>query len=151
MPSFYLFLFCASVLVINRTNMVVPIAVYSAKFIEREQWFVAGDDDGDIYVYNYGTRHEVASFRGHPSRIESLAVHPNHPFILSSSSHLIELWNWENNWECTQTFKEHSDKVTQITFNPVDTNSFASAALDHTVKVCFFIYLLIFEANMFAF
>ncbi|XP_051205880.1 uncharacterized protein [Lolium perenne] len=110
-------------------------SVYSAKFIEREQWLVAGDDDGDIYVYSYCTRQEVASFRGHHSRIESLAVHPSRPFIVSSSSHLIELWNWENNWECTHTFKEHSDRVTQITFNPVDTNSFASASLDHTIKI----------------
>jgi coatomer subunit beta' len=115
--------------------MVVPTAVYSVKFIEREKWLVAGDDDGDIYVYSYGTRKQVTSFRGHPSRIESLAVHPNRPFILSSSAHLIELWNWENDWECTHTFKEHSDRVTQITFNPVDTNIFASASLDHTVKV----------------
>ncbi|CAM0948777.1 unnamed protein product [Alopecurus aequalis] len=111
-------------------------SVYSTKFIEREQWLVAGDDDGYIYVYSYiDTRQSVASFSGHCSRIESLAVHPSHPFVLSSSAHLIKLWNWENNWECTQTFKEHSDRVTQITFNPVDTNSFASAALDHTIKI----------------
>jgi coatomer subunit beta' len=138
MLSFLNFYFSSSVLMIDHTNMVVPTAVYSAKFIEREQWLVAGDDDGDIYVYSYCTRQEVASFRGHHSRIESLAVHPSRPFIVSSSSHLIELWNWENNWECTHTFKEHSDRVTQITFNPVDTNSFASTSLDHTIKVCFF-------------
>ena len=38
-------------------------------------------------------------------------------------------------WNCTQQFEGHSHFVMQVTFNPKDTNTFASASLDRTVKV----------------
>ncbi|RLM69342.1 Cysteine-rich receptor-like protein kinase 5 [Panicum miliaceum] len=110
--------------------------VYSAKFIEREKWVVAGDGDGTICVYNYNTKHQVANFKAHEGEVTSLAVHPSGPLVLSASDdHLIKLWNWEKGWECTQTFEGHSDTVTQVIFNTVDTDSFASASLDHTIRI----------------
>ena len=39
------------------------------------------------------------------------------------------------NWTCTQVFEGHSHYVMQVVFNPKDTNTFASASLDRTVKV----------------
>ena len=39
-------------------------------------------------------------------------------------------------WACTQIFEGHSHYVMQCVFNPKDTNTFASASLDNTVKVC---------------
>lgn len=38
-------------------------------------------------------------------------------------------------WTCTQVFEGHSHYVMQVVFNPKDTNTFASASLDRTVKV----------------
>lgn len=38
-------------------------------------------------------------------------------------------------WACTQIFEGHSHYVMQCVFNPKDTNTFASASLDRTVKV----------------
>lgn len=38
-------------------------------------------------------------------------------------------------WACTQVFESHSHYVMQCVFNPKDTNTFASASLDRTVKV----------------
>ncbi|CAD6257359.1 unnamed protein product [Miscanthus lutarioriparius] len=70
--------------------------VYSAKFIEREEWIVAGDGYGTIYVYSYHTEEEVTNFEAHDSNITSLAVHPTDPLVLSSSEdRLIKLWDWE--------------------------------------------------------
>ena len=37
-------------------------------------------------------------------------------------------------WACTQIFEGHSHYVMQCVFNPKDTNTFASASLDRTVK-----------------
>jgi len=110
--------------------------VYSAKFIERVEWLVAGDGDGTICVYSYDTEQEVANFEAHEGEVTSLAVHPSCPLVLSASDdHLIKLWNWEKGWECTQTFEGHSDTVTQVIFNTVDSDSFASASLDHTIRI----------------
>jgi len=90
-----------------------------------------------IYVYNYHTKEEVTSIEAHDSDITSLDVHPTDPLVLSSSEdHLIKLWNWrKKNWKCIRTFEGHSDRVKHVNFNPMDTNSFATASLDHTIKV----------------
>jgi coatomer subunit beta' len=118
-------------------NYVFPIVVYySAKFIERKHWLVTGDGNGYIHVYNYYTMEEVRNFKAHDSNIMSLAVHPSSPFVLSASDdHLVKLWDWDNRWKCLQTFRGHYDRVTQVIFNPVFTNSFATASLDGRLKV----------------
>ena len=48
---------------------------------------------------------------------------------------LIKLWDWDNKWQCKQTFEGHSHYVMQVVFNPKDSNTFASASLDKTIKV----------------
>jgi WD40 repeat protein len=55
--------------------------------------------------------------------------------ISSSDDMLIKLWDWEKNWQCVQVFEGHTHYVMQLTFNPKDPNTFASASLDRTIKV----------------
>lgn len=57
---------------------------------------------------------------------------------------LIKLWNWDRNWACQQVFESHTHYVMQIVINPKDTNTFASASLDTTVKV---LWLFILFSN----
>lgn len=110
--------------------------VRSAKFVARKQWVVAGADDMFIRVYNYNTMDKVKVFEAHTDYIRCVAVHPTLPYILSSSDDmLIKLWDWEKSWYCTQIFEGHSHYVMQVTINPKDTNTFASASLDRTIKV----------------
>ncbi|KAK4359467.1 hypothetical protein RND71_021696 [Anisodus tanguticus] len=112
------------------------LPVRSAKFIPRKQWVVAGADDMFIRVYNYNTMDKVKVFEGHTDYIRCVAVHPTLPYVLSSSDDmLIKLWDWEKGWLCTQIFEGHSHYVMQVTFNPKDTNTFASASLDRTIKI----------------
>jgi len=47
----------------------------------------------------------------------------------------IKLWDWDRGFECTQFFEGHSHYVMQVKFNPKDTNTFASASLDRSIKV----------------
>lgn len=47
----------------------------------------------------------------------------------------IKLWDWDNGWENSIIFEGHTHYVMQIAINPKDTNSFASASLDRSVKV----------------
>lgn len=115
---------------------VTDLPVRSAKFIARKQWVVAGADDMFIRVYNYNTMDKVKVFEAHTDYIRSVAVHPTLPYLLSSSDDmLIKLWDWEKGWVCTQIFEGHSHYVMQVTFNPKDTNTFASASLDRTIKI----------------
>ncbi|KAK9066084.1 hypothetical protein SSX86_015486 [Deinandra increscens subsp. villosa] len=121
---------------IAKSFEVTELPVRSAKFVARKQWVVAGADDMYIRVYNYNTMDKVKVFEAHTDYIRCVAVHPTLPYILSSSDDmLIKLWDWENNWYCTQIFEGHSHYVMQVTINPKDTNTFASASLDRTVKI----------------
>lgn len=130
--------FCS--LIYHLANIIIPISVRSSKFITRKQWVVAGADDMFIRVYNYNTMDKVKVFEAHTDYIRCVAVHPTQPFVLSSSDDmLIKLWDWDKGWMCTQIFEGHSHYVMQVTFNPKDTNTFASASLDRTVKVCDFV------------
>ncbi|GMN50491.1 hypothetical protein TIFTF001_019646 [Ficus carica] len=115
---------------------VSELPVRSAKFVARKQWIVAGADDMTIRAYNYNTMDKVKSIEAHTDYIRCVAVHPTLPYVLSSSDDmLIKLWDWEKGWICTQIFEGHSHYVMQVTFNPKDTNTFASASLDRTIKV----------------
>ncbi|KAG5379917.1 hypothetical protein IGI04_027759 [Brassica rapa subsp. trilocularis] len=115
---------------------VTELPVRSAKFVSRKQWVVAGADDMFIRVYNYNTMDKIKVFEAHADYIRCVAVHPTLPYVLSSSDDmLIKLWDWEKDWVCTQIFEGHSHYVMQVTFNPKDTNTFASASLDRSIKI----------------
>ncbi|KAI8462483.1 MAG: coatomer WD associated region-domain-containing protein [Monoraphidium minutum] len=115
---------------------VTELPVRTAKFVPRKQWIVVGADDMMVRVYNYNTMDKVRTFEAHTDYIRSVAVHPTLPYMLTSSDDmLIKLWDWDKAWACVQVFEGHSHYVMQVVFNPKDTNTFASASLDRTVKV----------------
>ena len=110
--------------------------VRTAKFVPRKNWIVTGSDDNQIRVYDCNTLELLHSFEAHSDYIRSIVVHPSQPLILSAADDkLIKLWNWDQNWTCTQVFEGHTHYVMQVAFNPKDNNTFASASLDRTIKV----------------
>lgn len=112
------------------------VPVRCAKFIVRKQWFVAGTDDMHLRVYNYNTMEKVKEWEAHNDYIRHVEVHPNRPYILSACDDMtIKLWDWEKDFECIQTFEGHVHYVMMIKINPRDTNTFASASLDRSIKV----------------
>jgi len=115
---------------------VTELPVRTAKFITRKQWIVTGSDDMMVRVYNFNTMEKIKTFEAHSDYLRCIAVHPTQPYILTSSDDmLIKLWDWDKGWANTQVFEGHSHYVMQIVFNPKDTNTFASASLDRTIKV----------------
>jgi coatomer subunit beta' len=79
---------------------------------------------------------KIKTFEAHSDYIRAVVVHPTQPYVLSSSDDmLIKLWDWDKNWANTQVFEGHSHYVMQLAINPKDTNTFASASLDRTIKV----------------
>jgi coatomer subunit beta' len=47
----------------------------------------------------------------------------------------IKMWDWDKDFECVQLFEGHVHYVMMIKVNPRDTNTFASASLDRSIKV----------------
>ncbi|KAJ1934216.1 Coatomer subunit beta', partial [Linderina pennispora] len=119
-----------------KTFEVCDLPVRAAKFIARKNWIITGSDDMQLRVYNYNTHERVAAFDAHQDYIRCIAVHPTLPYVLTGSDDMsIKLWDWEKNWKCVQMFEGHSYFVMGLSINPKDTNTFASASLDKTIKV----------------
>jgi coatomer subunit beta' len=119
-----------------KTFELTDVPVRAGRFIARRNWLVAGSDDFQLRVVNYNTAEKVTSFEAHPDYIRAIAVHPTQPFVLTASDDMtIKLWDWEKGWKCVQVYEGHSHYVMSIAFNPKDTNTFASACLDRTVKI----------------
>ena len=90
-------------------------------------------NDCSVNVYKYEKElQKVTSFKVQDCDVNlcSLDVHPTQPYVLSGCGEQIKLWDWDQDWNCIQTFEEHSNFI-----NSEDTNSFASASCDNTVKV----------------
>lgn len=121
---------------LEKSIKVTDSPVRSLKFVARKHWIVTAADDKLIRVYNYDTMEKIKEYEAHTDFIRSVTVHPTLPYLLScSDDKVIKLWDWEKDWQCTRVFEGHSHYVMQVAFNPKDTNSFASASLDGTIKI----------------
>ncbi|KAK7421271.1 Coatomer subunit beta' [Neonectria magnoliae] len=121
---------------IVKTFELTDVPVRAGRFIARKNWIVCGSDDFQLRVYNYNTSEKITSFEAHPDYIRAIAVHPTQPFVLTASDDMtIKLWDWEKGWKCVQIFEGHGHYVMGLAINPKDTNTFASACLDRTVKI----------------
>ena len=121
---------------IVKTFELADVPVRAGRFVARKNWIVCGSDDFQLRVYNYNTSEKITSFEAHPDYIRAIVIHPTQPFVLTASDDMtIKLWNWESNWKCMQVFEGHSHYVMGLAINPKDTNTFASACLDRTVKI----------------
>ncbi|KAF7309700.1 Coatomer protein [Mycena indigotica] len=121
---------------IVKTFEVSEVPVRCCKFIARKNWFVAGSDDFQLRVFNYNTHEKVASFEAHPDYIRCLAVHPTAPIVITGSDDMtLKAWDWDKGWKNIQVYEGHSHFIMNICFNPKDSNTFATACLDRTVKM----------------
>lgn len=119
-----------------KTIEVCDMPVRAAKFIARKNWLITGSDDLVVRVYNYNTLEKVMQFDAHSDYIRNFAVHPSRPYVLSCSDDMtVKLWDWERGWKCINTFEGHAHYVMAVVINPKDSNTFATASLDRTVKV----------------
>ncbi|KAI4146376.1 MAG: hypothetical protein LQ341_002110 [Variospora aurantia] len=121
---------------IVKTFELTDVPVRAGRFIARKNWIVCGSDDFQVRVYNYNTSEKITSFEAHPDYIRAIVVHPTQSFVLTASDDMtIKLWDWDKGWKCVQIYEGHSHYVMGLAINPKDTNTFASACLDRTVKI----------------
>ena len=133
---FFLWIFCGS-----HYNMILQLGQPS--LLHANSGMLQGLMIGLFMYIITSQRIELKEFEAQKFNISCVAVHPTLPYVLSSADD-IKLWNWENDWICTQTLLWHSDSVMQVTFNPTDLKTFASASLDCTIKVYMFFLLFFF-------
>ena len=119
-----------------RLHATPPPPPSCAKFIARKQWVITGADDMQIRVFNYNTQERLVAFEGHQDYIRHLEVHPSQPLVITCSDDMTaKLWDWEKGWACIQTYEGHAHYVMMARINPKDTNTFATASLDRSIKV----------------
>lgn len=72
----------------------------------------------------------------HPDYIRAIVVHPTLSVVLTASDDMtIRMFDWEKEWKCVREFVGHQHYVMGLSINPKDTNVFASACLDRTIKI----------------
>ncbi|KAG8783052.1 hypothetical protein FRC12_020155 [Ceratobasidium sp. 428] len=119
-----------------KTFEVAEVPVRCVRFVTRKSWFVAGSDDFQLRAFNYNTHEKVIAFEAHPDYIRCLTVHPTASLVLTGSDDMtIKAWDWDKGWKCVQVYEGHTHYIMNIAVNPKDSNTFASACLDRTVKV----------------
>ncbi|QRV88118.1 coatomer subunit beta [Ceratobasidium sp. AG-Ba] len=119
-----------------KTFEVAEVPVRCVRFITRKSWFVAGSDDFQLRAFNYNTHEKVVAFEAHPDYIRCLTVHPTASLVLTGSDDMtIKAWDWDKGWKNIQVYEGHTHYIMNIAVNPKDSNTFASACLDRTVKV----------------
>ncbi|VDP06448.1 unnamed protein product [Soboliphyme baturini] len=103
--------------------------------------------NGNVHIWNYDTQQLLKSFevcdlpvrvakfvprKNCTCRLCPVVGHPPHSAVYDMT---IKLWDWDSKWQCKQTFEGHSHYVMQLVINPKDTNTFATACLDRSIKV----------------
>ncbi|KAK5047387.1 hypothetical protein LTR84_006910 [Exophiala bonariae] len=121
---------------IIKTFELTDVPVRAGRFIERKNWIVCGSDDFQLRVVNWNTSEKVKSFEAHPDYIRAIVVHPTLSVVLTASDDMtIRMFDWDKEWKCVREFVGHQHYVMGLSINPKDTNVFASACLDRTIKI----------------
>ncbi|GBG70780.1 hypothetical protein CBR_g8078 [Chara braunii] len=108
----------------------------AAKFIAQKNWIATWRcERACVYETQASNLHCIKALE-HPGSgyLWEIAAHPTLPYILVSAAKFVVLWNWQKNWDKV-TFEGHADRVQALTFHPTDSNIFASASGDGTIKV----------------
>jgi coatomer subunit beta' len=119
-----------------KTFEVCDLPVRTGKFVAKKNWIILGSDDLQLRVFNYNTKEKVTSFEAHTDYVRQIAIHPSLSlFLTCADDMLIKLWDWDKSFKCVMQFEGHMHYVMHVVFNPKDSNTFASASLDKTVKI----------------
>ncbi|BBG99004.1 Coatomer, beta' subunit [Prunus dulcis] len=100
-----------------------------------EPWILVSLYSGTLCIWNYQSQTMEKSFKVTESPVRSAKFVARENWVVTRLMTSYKLWDWEKDWSCTQIFEGHSHYVMQVAFNPKDTNTFASASLDGTIKI----------------
>jgi len=79
---------------------------------------------------------KMYTFEAHNDFIRWITIHPTLPYLLTSSDDgHIKVFDYDKDFKNIKDYESHTHYVMMTAINPRDTNTFASACLDKTVKV----------------
>ncbi|KAH1114139.1 hypothetical protein J1N35_007517, partial [Gossypium stocksii] len=89
-----------------------------------EPWILASLYSGTLCIWNYQSQTMAKSFEVTELPVRSAKFVARKQWVVAGADDMF-----------IRIFEEHSHYVMQVTFNPKDTNTFASASLDRTIKI----------------
>lgn len=108
--------------------------VHAMAFTPSGHTLLFGGSQRSIRLWNFKLGKETGRLDGHKATIKALAVSPDATTIASGSQDgLISLWNMENKRKVIE-LTGHTEEITSLAFSPIDSNVFASAAGDGTIR-----------------
>jgi uncharacterized protein YjbI with pentapeptide repeats len=113
---------------------------YTTTWSPDGEWIASGHDDGSIRLWEVTSGREVRRFRGHTSRVTSVAFSPDGRLLASGAGGLsyeedntVWLWDVVEGREQAR-LRGHTSRVTSVAFSP-DGRLLASGAGDNTVRL----------------
>ena len=92
--------------------------VYSVAFSPDGRYFLSGDADQTLKLWDLAKGKQIRTFTGHNGLVDSIAFSPDGRQFLSGDRHgTIKLWDVTKGEEI-QTFTRHKDAVLSVAFSP---------------------------------
>jgi len=107
--------------------------VRSVCFSPGDSNIAAASDDGNIYVWNVGTKSLLQTLKGHQGHVRAVAYSADGVHLASGGDdHTVRLWN-ASTGDVVAVLRGHSDIVRSVSFMP-DGKGFVSGAEDGTIR-----------------
>jgi len=100
-----------------------------------ETHLIIACSDNHIYVYDLLKSVIQTKFEAHFPACNTVVIHPNKPWIISGGRDAhIQVWDWENNFDCLMKIPAHNYAIYSLAFSP-NKQWLLSASRDKTCKI----------------
>ncbi|OCF58551.1 U3 small nucleolar RNA-associated protein 15 [Kwoniella mangroviensis CBS 10435] len=107
----------------------------SGEFRKDGKLLVAGDDEGQIQVFDVNSRAVLRTMKGHNQPVRVTHFSPHLPQIISASDDTtVKLWDLSTQ-TCLNTFDSHTDYVRSAIFHPTNPSLMLSGSYDSTIRL----------------
>lgn len=108
---------------------------YGGNFRKDGRLLVAGDEEGNVKLFDTNTKHILRLFKGHTSAVHRTFFTPDLKHISSfSDDKSVKLWDISTE-KLVQSFEKHQDYVRAGAVNPTSCNIVASGGYDNIINM----------------
>ncbi|WWC72509.1 uncharacterized protein I206_106471 [Kwoniella pini CBS 10737] len=107
----------------------------SGEFRKDGKLLVAGDDEGQIQVFDINSRAVLRTMKEHNQPVRVTHFSPHSPQIVSGSDDTtVKLWDLSTQ-TCLNTLSSHTDYVRSVKFHPSNPSLLLSGSYDSTIRL----------------
>jgi WD40 repeat protein len=120
----------------SRSSLKNESEITDLVFLANDQFFVSGQQNGSLQIWNTSTATSVANpFRNHSKPLSAIAVSPDGKTIASSSEdNDIRIWDRDSGHQLFGVLSAHTKKINSLAFSSGG-EYFASGSDDLTVRI----------------